>query len=389
MLFLSKGTSLTPSLRKGLYFSSFYQSEIYCRTQRGHSVRSFLTLKSSTHKNETDPTRRKRRRRYDSEDISLSSRGRNVNNRQKGYNSNERTNSRNAGMGSPSIGGNKHPHLTEPSIVFSNNHLLLINKPPGYHSQPNASLSNKSIPKQTKCMLSKLKMMQLGGGGSNDFLLPMHRLDQPCTGILLLAKNSKAGTRVGNAFRKHLVQKDYFCVVNGNLENMMKRSERVHPEEGKGNKSLSTFQLSGVMSQKKGTNKAFQSGNSVIFSPLSNTSNADKNGRICHLEWQHLHTVSSNENLHLIRVTTGTGAKHQVRAMLSQLAKSPICGDLRYGARTPLLDKSVALHARSLCLPSVQLGDFDFKNNKFTAEMPNLWSQYFSLTEDIIKKYGY
>ena len=65
--------------------------------------------------------------------------------------------------------------LLEPSIVFSNNHLLLVNKPPGYHSQPNES---PALGNNSKCMLSKLKSLQLGGGSSKDFLLPMHRLDQ-------------------------------------------------------------------------------------------------------------------------------------------------------------------------------------------------------------------
>ena len=69
----------------------------------------------------------------------------------------------------------KEQRLLEPSIVFTNNHLLLVNKPPGYHSQPNES---PSIGNNAKCMLTKLKSMALGGGSSKDFLLPMHRLDQ-------------------------------------------------------------------------------------------------------------------------------------------------------------------------------------------------------------------
>ena len=69
----------------------------------------------------------------------------------------------------------KQTKLLEPSIVFSNNHLLLVNKPPGYHSQPNES---PALGNNSKCMLTKLRSLRLGGGSSKDFLLPMHRLDQ-------------------------------------------------------------------------------------------------------------------------------------------------------------------------------------------------------------------
>ncbi len=65
--------------------------------------------------------------------------------------------------------------LLEPTIIFTNNHLVLVNKPPGYHSQPNES---PSLGNNAKCLLTKLKSMQMGGGSEKNFLLPMHRLDQ-------------------------------------------------------------------------------------------------------------------------------------------------------------------------------------------------------------------
>ena len=79
----------------------------------------------------------------------------------------------------------------------------------------------------------------------------------------------------------------------------------------------------------------------------------------------------------------------QVRAMLSQLAKSPVCGDLRYGASGPLPDQSVALHARSLFLPTVDLGDTDMKTMRFVAPIPKTWTQFFSLKEAKIPKINY
>ena len=215
----------------------------------------------------------------------------------------------------------------------------------------------------------------------------MHRLDQPCTGIILLAKNSKAGTRTGNAFRKHVVQKDYFCVVEGNIDEMMQRSERVQKEIGP-----NMYKLTGVLMPGKlaGGNRKTNGGKSVIFKPMNDIKDVgDK--RVCYLEWEHLLTVKGSRKggSHLVRVVTGTGAKHQVRAMLSQLAKSPVCGDLRYGASGPLPDQSVALHARSLFLPTVDLGDTDMKTMRFVAPIPKTWTQFFSLKEAKIPKINY
>jgi 23S rRNA pseudouridine1911/1915/1917 synthase len=285
------------------------------------------------------------------------------------------SNHSNAGKQSrpPRSSNSGQPNLLEPKIVFSNNHLLFVNKPAGYHSQPNESIEQKP---SKKCLLSKLKASGLGGGSAKKFLLPMHRLDQPCTGISMLAKNSKAGTRTGNAFRKHAIEKDYFCVVEGNIEDMKMRSLPVSKKNGG-----TMHKLTGVLTpsnSRGGGRQQSKGGKSVLFKPLKDgTNTGDK--RVCHLEWELLKSVSGD--VHLIRVITGTGAKHQVRAMMSQLANSPLCGDLRYGASAPLKDQSVALHARSLHLPTVSLGDMDLKKMRFVAPIPKTWSQFFSLTE--------
>lgn len=192
--------------------------------------------------------------------------------------------------------------LLDPTVLFANNHLLVVNKPAGYHSQPNESIEKKA---SKKCLLSKLKENQLGGGSAKNFLLPMHRLDQPCTGVLLLSKTSKAGTRTGNAFRKHLVQKDYFCVVEGDLDGMIERSEIIRSRNGR-----QICKLSGVLMKGAGKSKG---GKSVSFKPL--TAANSNQGRVCFLEWEHLLTVGGNRKAgrHLVRVVTSTGAKHQVR----------------------------------------------------------------------------
>lgn len=325
-----------------------------------------------------------------------SNKGSNVENTSRRFRTNRQSNNSSGNTSTPSAGSRTKSSLStslpQPDIIFQSNHLLVVNKPPGYHSQPNESLEQAAISaSNTKCLLTLLKTKKLGGGSQNDFLLPMHRIDQPCSGVSVLAKQSKAGTRIGNAFRKHLTEKDYFCVVEGSLEQMIRRS--VTSE----NKKMMPYKISGVLqkqnnkrsnngSQRRygGNNNKKKGGDSVIFKPLKqNSDEVDSNNeRLCHIEWEHLLTTSNN--LHLIRVKTSTGAKHQVRAMLSQLAHAPICGDLRYGASFPLPDKSVALHARSISFPTVKLGDLNL-TKPFVARVPKTWGSFFSITEKSIK----
>jgi hypothetical protein len=174
------------------------------------------------------------------------------------------------------------------------------------------------------------------------------------------------------------------------------------------------YRLSGVM-EPKNISKIQKEGTSpsVSFKPLSkqysqkvhtaSESTFANGGRICHLEWTYLTTISGgvmySKNLslktnrptdfmHLLLIKTPTGAKHQIRAMMAQLAKSPICGDLRYHrASETLPDQSVALHARSLFIPpnQVSLGETDLSNS-FIAPIPSVWKDYFGLTEKDVKR---
>lgn len=46
----------------------------------------------------------------------------------------------------------------------------------------------------------------------------IHRIDRPCSGVVVFAKTSKAAARISESFRERKVSKDYLCVVNGYLK---------------------------------------------------------------------------------------------------------------------------------------------------------------------------
>lgn len=301
--------------------------------------------------------------------------------------------------------------LEKPEIIFSNNHVLVVNKPAGWKSQPgdgggqnNNQSSNYVDP---KCLLTYLQLQELGGGSQKNFLSPTHRLDQPCTGVLIFAKNGKAASRIQVAWSKRKVKKIYWVVVEGGddgLDFLISRSKLVN-----GNEKNPTYQLSGMLKSTGGGSRGNKGGGrgSVVCKPLppnqtsSNNDKSNSNGfRVCHIEWKHLKTLptskhSTNGPKYLLSVSTDTGAKHQVRALLALAGGAPIAGDLRYGDNYsnrggkvdgPLPDGSVALHARSVFLPTVSLGGMEFLLDKpFIGPLPGRWREYFGVREQDVK----
>ncbi|KAL7537640.1 hypothetical protein ACHAXR_012011, partial [Thalassiosira sp. AJA248-18] len=326
------------------------------------------------------------------------------------------------------------PKLEKPEVIFSNNHLLVMNKPPGWKSQPGNGGGKNNMQDSgghdPKCLLSYLKSQSLGGGSQKDFLTPTHRLDQPCTGVLIFAKNGKAASRVQVAWSKTRVKKCYWVVVEGGSVDRegrggkmdgleLLRSRSIHLSNDSDGKT-NGYRLSAMLKSTGGKggnargNRGNNAGGSVMVKPLSpNHSSGDsasnKDGRVCHVEWEHLLSfpakTPTSGTRHLLSVTTDTGAKHQVRALLAVAGGAPISGDLRYGNNInsqyysndqggyrqgrvdrPLPDGSVALHARSVFLPTVSLGGMEFlKDKPFEASIPNRWRDFFGVCEDDVR----
>ncbi|EJK68517.1 hypothetical protein THAOC_10296, partial [Thalassiosira oceanica] len=159
--------------------------------------------------------------------------------------------------------------LERPEIIYSSNHVCVVNKPPGWKSQPgNGAGGGEQRMEDEKCLLSYLKSQSEGGGSKKDFIVPTHRLDQPCTGVLVFAKNGKAASRIQVAWSKQQVRKEYWVVVEtgDDLNLLKKRSEPLHDKR--------TFRLSAILKVNKSAQKGGRRGNknaggSVVVKPLS------------------------------------------------------------------------------------------------------------------------
>ena len=254
--------------------------------------------------------------------------------------------------------------LETPSVLFQDNHLLAVNKPAGWHSVPNPG------PPSPKCLISRLKDMKLGGGSNKDFLLSLHRLDQPCTGVILLAKTSKAASRVTALWKKKLVEKEYLCVVPAD------RVKRLIANAGPPQESL------GGWYALRGTLHSARESRSVVMRSISSHSTDKDNGnRKVSIHFNVMNSEIKNSNYLMLRVRTTEGSRHMVRALLAQVGECPIAGDMRYGFKDQksLKDCSVALHAFRLTLdPQLKLGSCD--TFEFHAPLPHSWQEFFGLT---------
>ena len=247
----------------------------------------------------------------------------------------------------------KNTPLEKPEVLYSDNHLLVVNKPVGWHSVPNPSPS-------PKCLLSELKRLELGGGSRKDFLLPLHRIDQPCSGVMLLGKTSKAATRITTLWKQKKVDKEYLCVVSASGVDRLEAASTASSD--------GWFCLEGRMERRPS-----KENRSAMIRPLSHESDA----RVLSIGWRFVPVDTYNE-YRLLLVRTSDGARHMVRALLGQVGACPIAGDLRYNAMENLEDQSVALHAFRVSLDKrLKLGSLDTFD--FQAPIPLTWKNFFSI----------
>ncbi|MCJ8165170.1 RluA family pseudouridine synthase [Pontibacter sp. E15-1] len=192
-------------------------------------------------------------------------------------------------------------------VLYEDNHVLAVNKPAGLlvHGDETGDV--------TLADLAKEYIREKYNKPGNVFVGVVHRLDRPVSGVVLLAKTSKALARLNELFRSKKTQKTYWAVVAN------------RPAQEKG-----TLVHWLIKDGSKNMTKAYAKENrSGLRSEL------------------HYKLLQEQQGKYLLEVNPITGRSHQIRVQLASM-RCPILGDLKYGASQPLPDKSIALHARQL-----------------------------------------
>lgn len=212
-------------------------------------------------------------------------------------------------------------------VIFEDDHLLVVNKPPGLAVQNDG---------QQASLLQLIKHP----------FEPVHRLDQRVSGLLLLAKTAEVQTALSKAFQDRQIQKQYKAVVG--QQPAVKEAMLEH------------------WLRKKGEQQKAQ-----VFKQS-----------VAHAKQAKLHyqLIQSTNRYHLLDIKLHTGLFHQIRAQLAAIG-SPIVGDLKYGFPRNSPDGSIFLQAYKLSF----IHPLTKAQMEFDIPIPEIWKKYGFSDESMIE----
>ena len=220
--------------------------------------------------------------------------------------------------------------MSDLSVIYEDNHILVVNKTAGLLVQGDRT-GDKSLVDIAKLYI-KNKYQKPG----DVFLGLVHRLDRPTSGVIVLARTSKALTRLNKQFKDRVPKKIYRAIVSGTPK--------------------SSARLEHYLKKNSSQNKSFH------YNEITpNTKHAI-------LHYRH---VESLKSYHVLEVELETGRHHQIRVQLAAVGLH-IKGDLKYGSKRTNPNGSIHLHARSL----VFVHPTKKEEMKFVASYPNdpIWN---------------
>ncbi len=170
----------------------------------------------------------------------------------------------------------------------------------------------------------------------NVYLGVVQRLDAWASGVIVLAKTSKAAARLTAQFAARETVKLYWCVVEGDVE----------PASGTWHDHLA----------KDDTARRVR----IVSRTTSGAQAAALN--------YHVRGRSVDRQRTWLEVELLTGRKHQIRVQCSSRGHA-IVGDQKYDATTRFSPETIALHSRSLTIQHPTRGEA----LTFVAPLPQTW----------------
>lgn len=174
-------------------------------------------------------------------------------------------------------------------ILYEDENLLAVNKPAGL-------LSLDVTGRTEDTMLDRVNSLLAERGEKNAY--PVHRIDFNTSGILLLAKNGRAGEILDRMIKERKIRKSYLCVVKG----------RPSPDKGR---------LENQLFKDAKKTRVYVAEHTVKGSKTAITD---------------YRVVASRNGLSLVECHLLTGRTHQIRCQMAH-AGHPLLGDDKYGSK--------------------------------------------------------
>lgn len=225
------------------------------------------------------------------------------------------------------------------NIVYENEQLLLMNKPPGL-------LSQKGQPQDVSLVEEMISYLLDSGALRKEALAVFrpgicNRLDRNTSGLVAAGKTLTALQQLSEMFRDRTIHKYYLCVVKGTMQ---------------GRKTIK-----GYLCKDEQRNKV-----EVSVSPIDG-------GHPIETVYEPL---DSNGSVTLCKVLLVTGRTHQIRSHLASIGH-PIAGDGKYGDevlnrkfRNKYQLTRQLLHAWEIVFPHMEPDTLQISDKSFRAELP-------------------
>jgi len=183
-----------------------------------------------------------------------------------------------------------HPENIPIQVIFEDEFLLVVNKPPGMLVHPTVGVRSGTLLNALSHHLNPIMESDDSRGLNRAGLI--HRLDKDTSGLLVVAKEKRTHRILASHFQRKLVEKKYFSVVDG------------RPEKDEG-----TINLPIGRSEEERIWRVDEAGKQAVT-----------NFRI----------LASNGEFSLLELEPVTGRTNQLRIHLSAIG-NPIVGDVKYG----------------------------------------------------------